>query len=132
MATIKEPVHAKRILVVDDDLEAALLLSLSLRRLGHTVVTANNAEDGLAWAEGVSPEVVLLDLEMEGMDGYQTCRTLRTMDRGKNALIVAVTGHGEDEDRRRTKEAGFDHHLVKPVDRYLLDRLIEQGGKEEA
>ena len=123
MATMN-PSQVKRILVVDDDLEFALLLSLSLRRMGHMVITADNAVDGVVWADGGFPEVVLLDLEMDGMDGYQTCRLLRTTPWGANALIVAVTGHGEDEDRRRTAAAGFDHHLVKPVDRYTLDRII--------
>jgi len=124
MTTISAPAHIKRILVVDDDLEFALMLSLTLRRMGHFVLTANSAADGLAWAEGGSPEVVLLDLEMADLDGYQTCRMVRSTEWGENALIVAVSGHGEDEDRRRSREAGFDHHLVKPVDRHLLDRLI--------
>lgn len=118
---------AKRILVVDDDLEAALLLSLSLRRLGHMVITVDNAVDGVVWANGGFPEVVLLDLEMDGMDGYQTCRLLRRTNWGANALIVAVTGHGEEEDRKRSRAAGFDHHLVKPVSRSTIDRLIKSG-----
>ncbi len=125
MISTTEASRTKRILVVDDDLETALLLSLSLRRMGHTVLTADNAVDGLAWADGNAPEVVLLDLEMDGMDGYQTCRLLRRTDWGANALIVAITGHGAEEDRRRTREAGFDHHLEKPVDRYTLQRLIQ-------
>lgn len=118
---------AKRILVVDDDLEAALLLGLSLRRLGHMVITVDNAVDGVVWANGGFPEVVLLDLEMDGMDGYQTCRLLRRTNWGANALIVAVTGHGEEEDRKRSRAAGFDHHLVKPVSRSTIDRLIKSG-----
>ena len=72
--------------------------------------------------------MVLLDLEMAGVDGFQTCRMVRDTEWGANALIVAVTGHGEEEDRRRSQEAGFDHHLVKPVDRYVLDWLIRTKG----
>ncbi len=124
MTTTSAAARVKRILVVDDDLEFALMLSLMLRRMGHFVLTANSAADGMAWAEGGFPEVVLLDLEMADLDGYQCCRMVRSTEWGENALIVAVTGHGDDEDRRRSREAGFDHHLVKPVDRYLLDRLI--------
>jgi len=78
--------------------------------------------------EGGFPEVVLLYLEMVGWDGYQTCRMVRDTEWAANALIVAVTGHGEEEECRRSYEAGFDHHLVKPVDRYLLDRLIRTIG----
>lgn len=127
MTDLQVPSLAKRILVVDDDLEAALLLSLSLRRLGHMVITVDNAVDGVVWANGGFPEVVLLDLEMDGMDGYQTCRLLRRTTWGANALIVAVTGHGEEEDRKRSTAAGFDHHLVKPVSRSAIDQLIKSG-----
>lgn len=91
MTTTSAAARVKR-MVVDDDLEAALLLSLTLRRMGHFVLTANNGADVLAWAANGFPEVVLLDLEMADLDGYQTCRLVRSTEWGANALIVG--GHG--------------------------------------
>ena len=85
------------------------------------------ASDGLALALHHQPEVVLIDLGLPGMDGYEVARALRTSPSGKTAALIAVTGYGQVEDRRRSTEAGFDAHLVKPVSQSLLSSLIAAG-----
>lgn len=90
----------------------------------HTVEIAHDGIGAIEAAHKLKPEVVLLDLGMPGMDGYAIARKLRT-DAGLNgAVIIAVTGFGRDDDVRRTREAGFDHHLTKPVERRALQRLL--------
>jgi CheY-like chemotaxis protein len=74
------------------------------------------------------PDIVLLDLGMPGMDGFEVCRQMRAMRLERRPTIVAMTGWGRDEDRTRTTEAGFDHHLVKPVDRAALERVLASAG----
>jgi len=120
----------RSVLVVDDDLEAAIVLSLMLRRMGHEVLTADNGPDGLDWAEGFSPDVVLLDLGMPSMDGFELCREIRKTDWGASATVVAITGHDDEAHRKRSKEAGFDLHLVKPVDPQTLARIIGAHGSD--
>ena len=70
------------------------------------------------------PDVILLDIGMPKLNGYETCRRIREQPWGKNALLVALTGWGQDEDKRRSREAGFDHHMVKPVDPSALEKLL--------
>lgn len=115
-----------RILVTDDNTDAALMLALVLRKLGHAVRTVHNGHDALAALEGFRPDVVFLDIGMPEMDGYETCRRIRRSDTGRSAHIVALTGWGQEEDKRLAREAGFDKHLVKPVARRtLLDALAD-------
>jgi two-component system CheB/CheR fusion protein len=107
----------RRILVVDDNIDAAESLALLLKIEGHSVEMAH---DGVAALEAVRkkyPDVVLLDIGLPRMDGYEVARRLRSMEDQRDTLLVALTGYGQTEDRRRSREAGFDHHLVKPVDR---------------
>lgn len=122
-----------RILVVDDNRDSADCLAMLLDALGHETRTAYEGEEALAAAESFSPEVVLLDIGMPGMSGYEICRRLRQSPRGRDLVIFAQTGWGQDEDRRRTQKAGFDHHLVKPVDpAVLLERLLDvEKGKAD-
>lgn len=114
----------KRVLVVDDDLETAVLLSLLLKRMGFDVITADNGPDGLGWCEKTAPDVVILDLGMPGMDGLDMCRLIRTLPWGQDARVIAVTAYGDAADRMRTQQAGFDVHLVKPVNAEDLSRAI--------
>src|SRR5207247_813584 len=112
-----------RVLVVDDNVDAAESLAVVLRAVGHTVRTAHNGPAAIGAAAALRPAAVVLDIGLPGMDGYAVAQALR---RGPSAgaLISALTGYGQDEDRRRSKEAGFDHHLVKPVDPMELTDLL--------
>ena len=106
----------RRILVVDDNRDAAESLAKFLRIMGHDVRTAHDGEAGVDVVEGFRPEVILLDIGMPLVDGYETARRIRAELRGHEPFLVALTGWGSDDDRRRTNDAGFDRHLVKPVD----------------
>lgn len=107
--------RAKRILIVDDNLDAGVMLGLLLRQLGYVVVTTDSGPSAIDQGASLLPDVVLLDLEMPGMDGFETCRRLRQCEWGAGATVIAVTGRGELVDREHSKAAGFDLHLVKPV-----------------
>jgi PAS domain S-box-containing protein len=115
-----------RILVVDDNRDAAESLAMMLKLWGHETSTAF---DGLAAqdaAEAFRPDVILLDIGMPVLNGYDACRRLRTRDWARQVAIVALTGWGQEDDRQRSREAGFDHHLVKPVDTAELNRLLAE------
>ncbi len=106
----------RRILIVDDNVQAADSLGkLMTVVFGQDVGVVYNGKSALELAGSFLPEVVLLDLEMTGMDGYEVAMRLRERSECSKALIVAVTGWGHEEDRRRSREMGFDLHLVKPV-----------------
>jgi signal transduction histidine kinase len=112
----------RRFLVVDDNVDSAASQAQLLRMLGHDAETANSGEEAMRKAARFRPEVVLLDLGMPGMDGFAVARELRRMPETSDAMLIAQTGWGQDEDRQRTLEAGFDAHLAKPVE---LDALME-------
>jgi PAS domain S-box-containing protein len=109
-----------RILVVDDNVDAAQTLSAVLAMSGHTTRICHSGPAALQQAEAFAPEVVLLDIGLPGMDGYEVARRLRDAACGAQLLLVAVTGWGSENDRKRTREAGFDEHLTKPIE---FDRL---------
>jgi CheY-like chemotaxis protein len=113
-----------RILVVDDNLDAADSLALLLRVAGHDVQVCHDGRDALTAAAAFQPEVVLLDIGLPGMDGYEVARQLRERAETERVLIVALTGYGQEEDVRRSMEAGFDHHFVKPADLTALSALF--------
>lgn len=115
---------ARRILVVDDNKDAVDSLSLLLTIVGQTVASARDGIDALSQVERFGPEVVVLDIGLPGLNGYEVARRIRSMEGGSRVVLVALTGWGQDEDRRRTVEAGFDHHLVKPVDFDALKALL--------
>jgi len=121
-------VAAKRVLVVDDNIDAAATLELLLKSLGHDTCAAYDGHQALRLADEFDPDVVLLDIGMPGLDGYEVARRLRALKRERPMRIVAITGWGQDADRRRSREAGFDVHLVKPVDPTLLTRVIGNNG----
>ena len=105
----------RRILVVDDSVDAAESMAMLLRLRGHDVLVAHNGQDALQIAEASPPSVVLLDIGLPGMDGYEVCRRFRAGERGHDLRIIAMTGYGLEQDRQRAKAAGFDVHTVKPV-----------------
>ena len=117
-------VSPRRILVADDNSDAAEALALQLRLAGHDVRAANDGLEALEVAETFAPQVVLLDLGMPRMDGYETAREIRRKWWGKTATLVALTGWGGQQDRQRTADAGFDAHLVKPVTEFDLFQAI--------
>jgi CheY-like chemotaxis protein len=99
---------------------------LLLEILGDEVRTAQDGAEAVEAAEAFRPHIVLMDLGMPKMDGYEAARRIRQEPWGREMLLVAVTGWGRDEDRRRTREVGFDHHLVKPVEPAVLEDLLAQ------
>ena len=117
-------VDRRRILVVDDNADAAQSLALLLKLAGHDVRVAHDGVETLAVASEFEPEVVLLDLGMPKMDGYETARRLRNESWGRQVMLVALTGWGQQRDRERTAEAGFDLHLVKPIAEFELFQAI--------
>jgi CheY-like chemotaxis protein len=115
-----------RILVVDDNRDAADSLGLLLEGRGIEVRVVYDALTALATLQEFGPDVVLLDLGMPGMSGVEAAREIRKQDHGRNVKLVAVTGWGQDEDRRQTVAAGFDRHLVKPVDFSVLLGVLDE------
>jgi CheY-like chemotaxis protein len=113
-----------RILIVEDSRDAAESLRTLLDLLGYEVAVAATGPDGVAAARAGHPDVVLCDIGLPGLDGYGVARELRTDPATVDLLLIAVTGYGRDEDRRRALEAGFDHHLTKPVDPEALQPLV--------
>jgi len=125
-ALTPRPGHtARRVLVVDDNADALQSLSLLVARLGNEIHQARDGLQALELAERVAPHIVLMDIGMPKLNGYDAARRMRERPWGENLLLVATTGWGQEDDRRRTKEAGFDHHLVKPVDARQLKELLE-------
>jgi CheY-like chemotaxis protein len=116
--------RGRTILIVEDNDDARDSLRLLLEALGHRVLEAADGQLGLTLVLDHKPEVVLVDLGLPGMDGYELARAVRESPLGQTTLLIAVTGYGQTEDRRRSKEVGFDAHLVKPVSQSLLAALV--------
>jgi signal transduction histidine kinase/CheY-like chemotaxis protein len=114
-----------RVLVVDDNHDAAHSVADLLALGGHQVRTAADGREALAVAESFGPEVVVLDIGLPILDGYEVAARLRTMDGTRSALLLALTGYGQQEDRLRAEAAGFDHHFVKPADPVALQKCID-------
>ena len=118
------PPVGKRILVVDDNRDAADSLSMVLKFLGADVRVAHDGPEALAAFEAYDPAVVLLDIGLPGMDGYEVARRIRSGFPSRRAALVALTGWGQDKDRRQAREAGFDRHLIKPAEISALQALL--------
>jgi PAS domain S-box-containing protein len=124
------PPERRRVLIVDDNRDAADSLQRLLDLMGHDVQVVR---DGLAAVEAAAemkPDIILLDLGLPMLNGFEVCRRIRQSAEGDQIMIVAQTGWGQEEDRRRSKEAGFDFHLVKPIDSTALQKLMELHGSE--
>jgi PAS domain S-box-containing protein len=116
--------HGRRILVVDDNRDAAHSLSTLLELMGNESRAAYDGLEALSLAETYRPEIVLLDIGMPNLNGYDTARKFREISWGKPVILVALTGWGQTEDKKRSTDAGFDHHLVKPVEMTALQSLL--------
>jgi CheY-like chemotaxis protein len=125
----------RRILIVDDNRDSAESLATLLTMTGNETITAHDGEAAVAAAERHRPDIILLDIGLPKMNGYDVCRHLRRQPWGRDILTVALTGWGQEADRRRSRESGFDGHLVKPVDYDALLHLIHaprEGASEQA
>jgi CheY-like chemotaxis protein len=116
--------HGRRILLVDDSVDAALALSMLLEALGHEVRTEHDGPRALASLDDFKPEVVVLDIGLPGMSGFDVAREMRQREATKDVLLLALTGWGSDADRKAALDAGFDHHLTKPVTIEALEAAL--------
>ena len=114
----------RRILVVDDNQDSAESLTILLSLAGHETHTAYDGLEAMEAAEAFKPDVILLDIGLPKLNGYEVARKIREKPWGQTMVLVALTGWGQEEDRRRSREAGFNHHLTKPVDPPELTRLL--------
>ena len=119
-----EPLPARRIMIVDDSRDGGESLSVLLRVLGAEVCLVHSGKDALDALDPFRPDVILLDIGMPGMDGYEVARRIRANPDHRRVSLIALTGWGQDEDRQRSAAAGFDHHLVKPADIEQLRQLL--------
>jgi signal transduction histidine kinase/ActR/RegA family two-component response regulator len=117
----------KRVLVIDDNVDVAEMLAAYLRQIGYEVIQAHDGPSGLDAALQHQPEVIVCDLGLPGLDGYEIARTVRQVPRLRSSLLVAVSGYGESADREKSRIAGFSHHLTKPADPMELADLIANG-----
>jgi CheY-like chemotaxis protein len=115
-----------RILVVDDNVDGAESLALLLQFSGHETFLAHDGIEAVEAAERLRPDVILLDIGLPSLNGYEACRRIRQQPWGKHIALVAVTGWGQEEDRERSSNAGFDTHIVKPVDHDALMKLLSE------
>jgi CheY-like chemotaxis protein len=124
----RDPVRTsgQRLLVVDDNQDAADSLAMMLRLQGHHVRVANDGVAALEIMKSYRPVLVFLDLGMPKMDGYEVARRLRRQPGLEHVRLAALTGWGQQEDRRRTAEAGFDHHFIKPVEPNAIEGLLAE------
>ena len=117
-----------RILVVDDNRDGAMAHAKLLQHHGHETYTAHDGVAAVEEAARLRPDVILLDIGLPRLTGDEAARRIRAAETGRRAVMVAITGWGQEKDRRRSKEAGFDAHLVKPVDTVALLKLLAQLG----
>jgi PAS domain S-box-containing protein len=127
VSTPAEAIVIKRVLIADDNVDAAESLQLWLEMAGHEVHTALTGPAALEVARTMHPEVALLDVGMPGMSGLEVAQKIREAPWGRDMVLIALTGWGQDEDRQRSKEAGFDHHLTKPVPPDTIEELIRKS-----
>jgi CheY-like chemotaxis protein len=116
----------RRVLVIDDNVDATMSLATMLKIMGNEVRTAFDGEAGFQVAEDFRPQLILLDIGMPKVNGYETCRRIRLEEWGKDITIAALTGWGQDEDKRRSRESGFNRHLVKPVEPATIEELLAE------
>jgi CheY-like chemotaxis protein len=126
-AAARPPARGCRIVVADDNVDAAASLSLMLELMGHEIRTAHDGRAALAIAREFRPDAMVLDIAMPGMGGHEVARIARQEEWGAGVLLIAASGWGQAADRQLSLDAGFDHHLVKPVEIDVLDTLLRDG-----
>jgi len=126
-AELPQQTGPRRVLLIDDNRDAAESMTVLLELWGHEVRIAYNGPDALALAAEFRPDAALLDIGLPGMNGYEVAKRLRGLPGWEAVMLVAVTGYGQDEDRRRSCEAGFDHHLTKPVEPAMVQSLLSSA-----
>lgn len=124
--TTQPPVHRFKILVVDDNHDSALSMSMMLSIMGHETRTAHDGETAVATAEAFLPDVVLLDIGLPKLNGYEVAQRIREKAWGESMYLIAVTGWGQEEDRQRSSEVGLNLHMVKPVEPAALEKLLAE------
>ncbi|WP_280150404.1 ATP-binding protein [Piscinibacter sp. XHJ-5] len=124
LAPVDSGETAYRILIVDDNVDAAVSLSMMLKLMGHETLTVHDGEAAVEAASSFRPHVVLLDIGLPKLNGYDACRRMRAIAGGEHVVLIALTGWGQDEDKRHSKDAGFNFHMIKPVDPQALHRLL--------
>ena len=117
---------ALNVLIVEDNEDSALSLQMLLGALGHVAHVTHDGEQAIVAAAALNPDVILMDIGLPKMNGYEAARRIREESPSREMLIVALTGWGQDADRKRSVEAGIDHHLVKPLDLGELTRILER------
>ena len=120
-----------KVLIVDDNKDAASLMSLSVKLLGNEVRVASDGQQGFEISEEFRPEVVLMDIGMPRLNGYEAARLIRQQEWGKHITLIALTGSGQEEDRQKSRQAGFDHHLTKPAEPDALKKLLAAPTKPQ-
>jgi CheY-like chemotaxis protein len=125
MADFKAP--CRRVLIVDDNEDAANSLAMILQLGGHETASVYTAADALQRAADFKPDVVLLDIGLPGMDGYEVAQKMRELPGLRDIRLVALTGYGRSDDRLRARDAGFDDHLTKPVEYAVLERTLARA-----
>jgi CheY-like chemotaxis protein len=127
MDDLRASAGAVRVLIVEDNLGIAMMMSALLGRLGHEVRTVHDGQAALAAVEEYRPQLVLLDIGLPQLSGYEVARRMRALEAGRQAILVALTGYGLDSDREAAFEAGFDEHLVKPIGLDTLQALLARA-----
>jgi len=120
-----------RILIVDDNESCAITMKLTMEILGHTAQMAIDGPSAIELAKMFQPEIVLLDIGLPGMNGYEICQAMRKEPSLQDTIFIAQTGWGQKEHRKRSKEAGFNYHLVKPIDIQALKNILLVLGKSK-
>ena len=124
--TPPEATASRRILVVDDNRDSATSLAMLLKLSGNDTRVAHDGLEAVEAAAPFRPDVVLLDIGLPKLNGYQAAVKIREQPWGKSMLLVALTGWGQDDDRKKSQEAGFNRHMVKPVDHVALTKLLDE------
>lgn len=118
-------VRTRRVLIADDNVDAAMSLAMLLELLGHEVMTVHDGVDAVAAAQSFAPEFIFMDIGMPNVDGIEATRRIRALPLTSQPVVVALTGWGQQSDRERSRAAGIDHHLVKPIELDAIRALME-------
>ena len=123
---MEHPLTRRRILVADDNSDAASSLGMLLEMMGHEVCIVHDGVEAVEKASTFGPDIILLDLGMPQLNGYEACSRIRAQPSNKGTLIVALTGWTQDDKIKRSQQAGFDFHLIKPVELPALEKLLRE------